>query len=74
MSLILEPNMTDSDEFYAVLTDLHRQLNPEESQRVNARLILFLANHIGDREVLMDAMERASRLDTDPDIDTESSI
>lgn len=58
-SLKLEPNFTDPDAFYAALTDMHRDLEPERSTRVNARLILLLANHIGDREVLLEAMRIA---------------
>ena len=59
-TLITEPNFTDPDAFYAALTDIHRDLEPEESERVNARLILLLANHIGDQEALLEAMRIAA--------------
>jgi hypothetical protein len=54
------------DDFYQALIDLHRGLSDEESQLVNARLILLLANHIGDAEVLQEAMA-AARAATAPD-------
>lgn len=47
-----DPNITDPDDFYARLIALHDGLGPEESQAVNARLILLMANQIGDGEVL----------------------
>ncbi len=63
--LNLQPNLRDSDAFYAALTDLHRELSEAESERVNARLILLLANHIGDSDVLNQAMTIAANLDPD---------
>ena len=65
MKLITEPNLTDADAFYAALTDLHRDLEPSRSERVNARLILLLANHIGDNAALMQAMAIAAELPAD---------
>ncbi len=50
------------DEIYAELVELHRGLDEAQSRRVNARLILLLANHIGDDEVLREAI-RAARED-----------
>jgi hypothetical protein len=38
---------------------MHRDLSDEQSERVNARLILLLANHIGDITVLREAMRLA---------------
>ena len=46
-ALKLEPNIASPDEFYEVLLDAHRGLTMEQSQRLNARLILILANHVG---------------------------
>jgi hypothetical protein len=57
--LNIEPNVGDPDLFYETLIDMHRELTPEQSAIVNAKLILLLANHIGDLEVLEDAMRRA---------------
>ena len=58
-TLITEPNLPVPDDFYQELTDLHRDLNDEQSRDVNARLILLLSNHIGDQEVLSEAMKIA---------------
>ena len=54
-----EPNIAASDDFYQELIDLHRDLSDEESALVNAKLILLLANHIGDAAVLREAMQAA---------------
>jgi hypothetical protein len=54
-----EPNITSPDDFYQELIDLHRDLSDEQSAQVNAKLILLLANHIGDMEVLRAAMAAA---------------
>lgn len=54
-----EPNIADGDAFYAALLALHRDLSDEQSALVNARLILLLANHIGDAAVLRAAMTAA---------------
>jgi hypothetical protein len=59
MSLNLEPNLPAPDDFYQALIDMHRDLSDERSQMVNARLILLLANHIGDIDVLREAMRLA---------------
>ena len=58
-SLNIEPNVVAPDDIYQALIDLHRDLSDEQSELVNARLILLLANHIGDLEVLREAMRRA---------------
>jgi hypothetical protein len=47
------------DDFYEALIDMHRDLSDEQSAMVNARLILLLANHIGDISVLREAMKLA---------------
>ena len=47
------------DDFYEALIDMHRDLDDEQSAMVNARLILLLANHIGDVSVLREAMRIA---------------
>ena len=50
---------TPGDDFYQLLIDTHRDLSDEQSARLNARLILLLANHIGDIAVLREAMRIA---------------
>lgn len=47
------------DDFYEALIDTHRDLSDEQSALLNARLILLLANHIGDLDVLREAMRIA---------------
>lgn len=49
------------DDFYEALIDMHRDLSEEESAKVNAKLILLLSNHIGDLNVLREAMGIARR-------------
>lgn len=58
-TLNIEPNIAAPDDFYQALIDAHRDLSEEQSQALNARLILLLANHIGDLAVLREALQRA---------------
>lgn len=53
------PNMANADDFYADLLDQHEGLSKEQSDALNARLVLILANHIGDAQVLRLAMKAA---------------
>ncbi|PLX32751.1 MAG: hypothetical protein C0605_17515 [Hyphomicrobiales bacterium] len=53
------PNIARPDDFYQALIDSHRDLSEEDSLALNARLILLLANHIGDMDVLTKALEIA---------------
>ena len=70
MSLILTPNFNEpgkryfrafspGDDFYEALIEAHRDLSDEQSEAFNARLILLLANHIGDISVLREALALA---------------
>jgi hypothetical protein len=59
MDLILTPNITDPDGFYARLIAAHDGLSDEESAALNARLILVLANQIGNAAVLEQALALA---------------
>ncbi|MBZ0130856.1 MAG: DUF2783 domain-containing protein [Rhodobacteraceae bacterium] len=54
-----QPNIAGADDFYAELLAIHDGRPKAESDAINARLILLLANHIGDRAVLTDAMTKA---------------
>ncbi|SOC00639.1 DUF2783 domain-containing protein [Stappia indica] len=63
--LRLGPNLPDPDGFYAELIALHEGLSREDSEALNARLVLVLANHIGDRDVLREAFA-AARLQSAP--------
>ena len=64
MGLNTNPNIPDPDGFYAELLDAHEDLSDEESAAFNARLILIMANHIGDRAVLTAALAAAHRKGT----------
>jgi len=59
MNLNTQPNLARPDKFYEALIDMHRDLSDEQSQMANAKLILLLANHIGDMAVLLDAIREA---------------
>ena len=59
MKLNLEPNLVDPDGFYDRLLGTHDGLTKQDSDALNARLILILANHIGDTDVLDEALEVA---------------
>ena len=52
-------NIAGPDDFYADLMAAHEGLSKAESDAYNARLILLLANHIGDRGILGEALEAA---------------
>ncbi len=52
-----EPRIDDPDDFYARLIAIHEGLNPEESHALNCKLILLMANHIGDRGVLDEVLD-----------------
>jgi len=54
-----EPNLTAPDDFYEQLIAIHRNLTDAQSALVNAKLVLLLANHIGDPVVLAQAMAAA---------------
>ena len=54
-----EPNIASPDDFYEALIETHRGLSPEQSALLNAKLILLLANHVGDLGVLREAMAKA---------------
>jgi hypothetical protein len=58
--LIVEsPNLRDPDGFYAALIEAHRGLSDRHSELLNARLVLILANHIGEQGILAEALTLA---------------
>lgn len=57
--LNLKPNIAHADDFYAELLAAHEGLSKEDSDALNARLLLILANHIGDRDILAAALKAA---------------
>jgi hypothetical protein len=52
-------NLQDADSFYEQLLDAHQGLSREQSEQLNARLILLLANQVGNAEVLKTCIEAA---------------
>lgn len=59
--LITDNNFSDPDAFYAALADLHRDRSESESEIINARLILLLANQVGDQQILAQALRVAGQ-------------
>jgi len=54
-----ESRIGDPDAFYAELIELHRGLSDQQARLLDARLILLLANEIGDLDLLRQAMATA---------------
>lgn len=58
-ALRTETAFANPDDFYSLLIDAHQGLTDEQSAVVNAKLILLLCNHIGDLEVIREALSLA---------------
>ncbi len=58
-TLNTQNNFVAPDDFYEHLIDAHRDLSTEQSHAMNAALVLLLANHIGDLDVIDDALQKA---------------
>ncbi|QCB48317.1 DUF2783 domain-containing protein [Hydrogenophaga sp. PAMC20947] len=54
------PHFQDADAFYEQLLDAHQGLSREASEAFNARLILILANQVGDARVLSECIAAAT--------------
>jgi Protein of unknown function (DUF2783) len=59
MPLETDSRFPDPDRAYRVLIEAHRGLSDEESAALNTRLVLILANHVGDQDVLEAAIALA---------------
>jgi uncharacterized protein DUF2783 len=59
--LMTESNFDHPDDFYQASIEMHDGLTPAESLLANAKLILLLANHIGDADVIREAMTAARK-------------
>jgi len=57
--LYTSPNVADADGVYQTLIDAHAGLSDSDSMALNARLILLLVNHIGDKETIVEAITAA---------------
>ena len=56
MPLVRQPNLEDPDATYAAIIEAHAGLSEADSAALNARLVLLLANHIGEEAVLREAL------------------
>ena len=61
-ALIVEPNLARVDEVYQWLVEAHAGLSETASLRLNARLVLLLANHIGDPQAVHEAIACATSI------------
>jgi len=59
MKLALDNRLPDPDRAYRALIDAHRGLGDEESAALNTRLVLILANQLGDQALLEEAIALA---------------
>jgi hypothetical protein len=55
-------NQADADAFYEQLLDAHQGLDERQSALLDARLILLLANQVGDARVLKECVEAARQM------------
>jgi hypothetical protein len=53
-------NLSQPDDVYNALVDAHKGLSDEQCRAFDARLILLLVNHIGDEEVIREALKAAT--------------
>jgi len=54
--LIKAVNIKQHDDVYEMIINLHKDLNKQQSETANQKLILVLANHIGDISILREAV------------------
>nr|WP_316644577.1 DUF2783 domain-containing protein [uncultured Roseateles sp.] len=54
-----EPNIPDPDGFYEELINAQRDLSDEQADMLLSKLVLILANQVGDRAVLREALALA---------------
>jgi hypothetical protein len=59
MPLERQPNLENPDAVYAAIIEAHAGLSEVDSAVLNARLVLLLANHIGEEAVLREALAAA---------------
>ncbi|MEO9780528.1 MAG: DUF2783 domain-containing protein [Sedimentitalea sp.] len=65
MSIAPDRLSPDQDDFYNTLIHAHDGLSAEQSHALNARLILLMANRIGDLDVLTDLITTAQSYSDD---------
>jgi hypothetical protein len=54
-------NLARPDDVYNLIVDAHKGLSSEQSDKLNAALVLLLANHVGDEGVIREAVAAARR-------------
>ena len=59
--LITAANLDDPDGAFAALIDAHRNLTPDASRKLDAKLVLLLVNHIGSIKILTEAIKAATK-------------
>ena len=62
-ALMTESRFPDPDRAFRLLIEARRGLSPVEAAALDARLVLLLANHIGDEAVLIEAIAAARAAD-----------
>jgi Protein of unknown function (DUF2783) len=60
-TLVTESRLADPDRSYRALIEAHRGLSDEDSAALNSRLVLILANHVGEHAVLQEAIALAKQ-------------
>jgi hypothetical protein len=61
MPLSTQSNFADPDAAYRLIVEAHRGLDDEQSAALDTALVLVLANHVGDADVLREAVALAKR-------------
>lgn len=61
--LITQSQFAEPDAAYVALVEARRGLSEEDAAALDARLVLILANHIGDLDVLREAIALAKAVD-----------
>ena len=61
MTLSTSSNFAKPDDAFRMIVEAHRGLSEAQSADLDAALVLVLANHVGDLEVLSEAIELAKR-------------
>ena len=67
-------NFQDADAFYEQLLNAHLGLNREESELLNARLVLVMANQLGDTALLLDCIEAAKVIESSRVTDSSKPV
>lgn len=61
MMLKRDLNLARPDDIYNAIVDAHRDMTDEQCRAFDAKLILLLANHIGDEAVIREALREAAK-------------